>query len=62
MTGETGAEAHYRALESLYAAAPINRASISMSSQAISTRPARRTAPPISRCSTMPPSMRRTAW
>ncbi len=24
MTGETGAEAHYRALESLYAAAPIN--------------------------------------
>jgi uncharacterized protein (TIGR00369 family) len=25
MTGETGAEAHYRALESLYAAAPINR-------------------------------------
>lgn len=25
MSGETGAEAHYRALESLYAAAPINR-------------------------------------
>ncbi|MES2497410.1 MAG: PaaI family thioesterase [Pseudomonadota bacterium] len=25
MSGETGAEAHYRALEALYAAAPINR-------------------------------------
>ena len=24
MTGETGAEAHFRALEALYAAAPIN--------------------------------------